>query len=150
MAGNRIQITKTSVGVTQKTNVANVFSDILQVKTPERLRRALVNNTVITMKLKDNTGTEIAGTSEIAIGVLAPGKTLPREVAKFIYDPWLQLTLAEQSDRNNQDRLRISMPWPGVWIPEQYILVIQAKADRVIDWTQSSILFELEEYRIAY
>ncbi len=150
MARSVVQITKASTGVTQATNTANVLTDILRVKTPERVRRALVNGTVIQMKLKNTAGTEAAATSEIVLGVLSPGKTLPKEITKFVYDPWLQLSLASQADRNNQDRIRVSMPWPGVWIPEQYILVIQAKADIVVDWTQSTILFDLDEYRIGY
>ena len=103
--------------------------------------------TPLLAKLKDTNGDELPSDTSIVIGIKSPSKHTPDEIAYTEYDIYQELSLAEQSNKENQDLLYLSFDKKGYRIYPDYEIYIQIKSTSQIDWSNSQIILPIQESR---
>jgi len=144
MRGTSIKLTldRADLGVTVVDSKADIFSTIVDVKTPAGVDYILSNRTPMVIKLADGSNVPLTRNGEIIIGFMGAGDTLVKELYRWDYGVFYDLDIAEQRNKNYRDQVAISMPWPFAIAREDEHFIIQVKHATVVDISQANNIIE--------
>lgn len=137
MKGSTIKVTmnRADYGVAVANGVANVYSSIMTVTVPAGLAYVLLNHTPFVMKFAYAGPTALPRNAEVIVGFLGSGDTLVKELYRWDYGIFDDLTVANQRNKNYRDQVAVSMPWDYVIAREDEKLILQVKGTQIIDVT---------------
>ncbi|MDD5615255.1 MAG: hypothetical protein PHH85_03555 [Candidatus Methanoperedens sp.] len=142
-----ITLNASSTGVTTGVNTANVFTDVFKMKVQAGTNLRMRNGTPLRMKLHDSSDAELPNTTEVLIGIRVPGQKQLSELGKLSYQPFANISTANQYDKDTETRRRIPIPTKTrlLKVIEDREIVVQAKSSAVVDWTKSFLELDCEE-----
>lgn len=142
-----ITINGDSTGVTKSSNVANVFSDVFAMKVQAGTNLRIRNGTPLRMKLHDSSDNELPNSTEVLIGIRVPGQKQLSELGKISYQPFANITAANQYNRDTEARRKMPVPTKTglLRVTEDRTIVIQVKSSVQVDWTKSFLELDCEE-----
>ena len=148
---SKIKLRTSLANVEQRVNTTGEFSPIFIANVESQQVYELFDRagrrTPLIAKLKDSSGDELPADTEIVLGIQTPSKHTPDEIAFTNYDIYRELSLAKQSNEENQDLLHISLDEQGYRIFPDYKLIIQINSSAQVDWSNSEIIIPVEEKR---
>jgi len=150
MRGTSIKLTldRADLGVTLVDSKADVWSTIVDVKTPAGVDYILSNHTPMVIKLADGSNVALTRNGEIIIGFKASGDTLVKELYRWDYGVFYDLTIANQRNKNYRDQVAISMPWPFAIAREDEHLIIQVYHATAVDISQANNIIEFNVNKV--
>jgi hypothetical protein len=135
----------TEKGVTLKTNVANEYSPILELKAPASMVYILNDKVPLRMRLNAAGPTELGADTDIVIATQRPNEVIATQKCRIPYRVFKNITDADQLNVNTEPRRAINIPEGRLVIPEDSKLVILAKATAVVSWAVSYLELEIDE-----
>ena len=120
-------LNQSSTGITLVATAAGDTGDFAYYTVPKGVGIVVPGQFVLILELKDSGGNELPGTSELYFGIRVP--TDPRRTVPLggahPYQPWADLTLAEQRDTDNQAALIIDLGIPFLPLVQDEIFALQ-------------------------
>lgn len=150
MNGTSIKLTldRADLGVTVVDSKADVFSTIVDVKTPAGVKYVLTNHTPMVIKLADGSNVPLTRNGEIIIGFMGSGDTLVKELYRWDYGVFYDLDIADQRNKNYRDQVAISMAWPFAVAREDEHLILQVYHATVVDISQANNIIEFNVNKV--
>ncbi len=138
--GSLIQVSPDHEQVSTQSQSTDIWDWIMKVAIPEGVEWVIENKTYFQAKLYDGAGTEVAGTTKIALGFKAPGDERPQLITPAMsYRPFYNLSPNNQrdSDYKSQD-LSFHFKKDEISFVEDTPLYVLAKGPTGIDLTDTS------------
>ena len=114
-------LTQADPEVTLSPNAAGALSSIVKVAVPRGLAMVFPGRFPLVLKLKDSDGAELPDDSRIYFGIKKPGQ--PDFVhwfsARVLYEPWGNLTLAQQRNSEWEEAVTLDMQIPFLALVEE-------------------------------
>jgi len=144
MRGTTIKLTldRSDLGVTVEDSTASVWSTIVDVKVPAGLAYVLYNHAPFVIKLADSSNVALTRNGEIIIGYKGAGDTLVKELYRWDYGIFYDLTIANQRNKNYRDQVAVTMPWNYVIAREDEHLLMQVYHATAVDISQANNIIE--------
>ncbi|MBA7501187.1 MAG: hypothetical protein GH144_00120 [Clostridia bacterium] len=129
MRGTTIKLTldRADLGVVGSNSTAAVWSTIVDITVPAGLAYVLYNHAPFVIKLAATGNVALGRNGEIIIGFKGAGDSLVKELYKWDYGIFYDLTIANQRNKNYRDQIAVTMPWPYVIVREDEHLLLQVK-----------------------
>lgn len=143
----KILLNPSTTGVTTSSNTANTLTTIFKFKVPAELKYTIYAGRPWIMKLKDASGNEIDAHSKIVVLIKGVTDEVGKEVGKFIYRNWREISLANQYNAKFRDALVPDLKG-HIQLREEQEFLIQVLSSDVVDWTNSVLEIEAEEERL--
>ena len=150
MQGTSIKLTldRFDLGVAVEDSKADIFSTIVDVKTPAGVKYVLPNHTAMVIKLADGSNNPLSRNGEIIIGFKGAGDTLVKELYRWDYGIFYDLTIANQRNKNYRDQVAITMAWPFAVAREDEHLILQVLHSTVVDISQALNIIEFNVNKV--
>ena len=120
-------LNQASTGITLVSTAAGDTGDYAYYTVPKGVGIVVPGTFVLILELKDTGGNELPGTSELYFGIRVP--TEPRRTIPLggahPYQPWYDLTIAEQRDSDNQAALYVNLGIPFLPLVQDEIFALQ-------------------------
>lgn len=144
MRGTTIKLTldRADLGVAVVDSIADVHSTIVDVTVPAGVTYILYNHAPFVIKLADGSNVALTRNGEIIIGYKGAGDTLAKELYRWDYGVFYDLSIAEQRNKNYLTQVAVSMPCPFVVAREDEHLLLQVKHATVVDISQANNIIE--------
>lgn len=151
MRGSPIKLTlnRSDLGVAVVDSTAAVWSSIVIVTVPALVAYVLLNHTPFVVKLADSGNTALTRNGQIIIGKKGGGDTLVKELHKFDYGSFYDLTIANQRNKNYAGQVSISMPWPYVIFRPDEQLILQVLHATACDISQTNNTVEFNVNKVV-
>lgn len=151
MKGSVIRITKdrSDYGVAYEDGVADVWATIVTITVPAGLAYVLLNHAPIVFKAYDTSSDEITTRDGgLILGFKGAGDTLVKELYRFPYSTFLDLSVANQKNRNYREMVSLNMPFDYVIAKEDEELIVQFKSDTIWDASNVDSLIEFDLQKV--
>jgi len=150
MKGTTIKLTldRADLGVAVEDSTADVHSTIVDVTVPALVTYVLHNHTPFVIKLADGSNVALTRNGEIVIGFKGAGDTLVKELYRWDYGIFYDLTIANQRNKNYRDQVAVTMPWPYVVVRQDEHLLLQVKHATVVDISQALNIIEFNVNKV--
>lgn len=145
----KLTLDRADLGVVGQDSTAGVMSTFVNVTVPAGVAYDLLNYTPFVMKLADSSNVAIARNGSIVIGFLGAGDTLPKELYRWDYGIFYDLTIAQQRDKNYRDQIALTMPYPFIRVREDEHLLLQILHATAVDISQTNNVVEFNVNKIA-
>lgn len=144
MTGTTIKLTldRFDLGVAVTDSTPDVFSTIVDITVPAGQAYVLNNHTPFVIKLADSSNVLLTRNGEIIIGYKKSGDTLPREVCRWDYGVFYDLSIANQRSKNYREQVAMSIEGPYLSAREDEHLVLQVKHATPVDISQANNIIE--------
>lgn len=154
MRGTTIRITKdrSDYGVSGSSNTAGVWTTIIAVKVPAGLAYVLRNRTAFVFyPCTSGTTKFTARNGELIVGFKGAGDTLVKELYRWDYGVFHDLTIANQKNQNYREVVSLNMPFEYVIAREDEQLIIQLYHSQVyLNSAAGSVVeFDLQKIILA-
>ena len=149
--GQSIKLTldRSDLGVTGKDSTADVWSAFVDVKVPAGVAYDLMNYEPFVMKLADSSNVAIGRNGSIIIGYKGAGDTIPRELYRWDYGIFYDLTIAEQRNKNYRDQVALTMPFPFIRVREDEHLILQILHATAVSIAQTNNVIEFNVNKVV-
>ena len=151
MRGTTIRLTKdrSDYGVVGSSNTASVWTTIITVTVPAGLAYVLLNHTPFVFYPCTATTTKFtARNGSLIVGFMGAGDTLVKELYRWDYGVFHDLTIANQKNRNYREVVSLNMPWPFVIAREDEKLLIQLYHSQVYLNTAAGSVVEFDVQKV--
>lgn len=129
MRGTRIKLTnkRTDLGVAMTNTTLNVLTTLMTVTVPAGLAYVLLNNTPFVFWPTAATGNTkiLSRIGYLVVGFKGAGDTLVKELYRWDFGAFWDLTVAEQRSKDYLSQVQINMPYPYVIAREDEELILQ-------------------------
>jgi len=143
----KILLNTSTTGVTTSANTASTLTTIFEFKVPAELKYTIYAGRPWVMKLKDSGGNEIDAHSKIVVLIKGVTDEVGKEVGKFLYRNWHEISLSNQYNSKFRDALVPDLKG-HISLREEQKFIIQLNSPDVVDWSNSVIEIEAEEERL--
>lgn len=134
------RITRSETGASIMQNIAGAFTPIFKYDVGGGEVLQLVEEgpekAKLLAKLYKADGEQIAD-GELVLAILPPDRKLPFEASYTPYSLYHEMTLAEQSNKDNEDFVAVALHKEGEVLPDDQLWVMLRSQD-VVDWTKGS------------
>lgn len=151
MKGQTIKLTmdRADYGVTVANNVALQYNSIMSVKVPAGLAYVLLNHTAFTFYPCTAADTKFtARNGSLIIGFKGAGDTLVKELYRWDYGTFHDLTIANQKNQNYREMVSLNMPHNYVIAREDEQLIIQLYHSQIMDVSEAGNVIEFNVQKI--
>ena len=151
MKGQTIRLTmaRADYGVTVADNVANQWNSVLTVTVPAGLAYVLTNHTPFVFYPCTAAATKFtARNGSLIIGFKGAGDTLVKELYRWDYGTFHDLTIANQKNVNYREAVSLVMPFAYVIAKEDEQLVLQLYHSQVMDVSEAGNVIEFNVQKI--
>ena len=134
--------------ITKTANTVNVMTEIFSAKVPLAKEIRLYNGTIVKMKLHTGADAELPNNAKIIFGYRLPGKTEIEELGALTYQPFASTSVAEQEkpETASNRRLKFNNSDRSIRLKSQRELVFKINSSTAMDWSNSWIDFEVEQF----
>lgn len=142
--GHAIKLTldRDDLGVEGKDSTAAVWSPFLDVTVPAGVAYHLVNYSPFVIKLADSSNVALGRNGSIIIGFKGAGDTVPKELYRWDYGIFYDLSIAEQRNKNYRDQVALTMGYPFIRVREDEHLILQIYHATAVDISQTNNVVE--------
>lgn len=152
MRGTAIKLTldRSDLGAVGQDSTAAVWSTFLDVTVPAGVAYDLLDHSPFVMKLADSANAYLGRNGSIIIGFKGAGDTVPRELYRWDYGIFYDLTIAQQRDKNYRDQVALTMGrFPFIRVREDEHLLLQIYHATAVDISQTKNVVEFNVNRVV-
>jgi len=151
MKGAIIKLTmdRADYGVAVADNVASQWNSVMTVTVPAGLAYVLLNRTPFVFYPCSAANTKFtARNGGIIVGFKGAGDTLVKELYRWDYGTFHDLTIANQKNVNYREMVSLNMPYPYVIAREDEQLLIQLYHSQVMDVSEAGNVIEFNVQKV--
>lgn len=151
MKGIRTRLTnkRTDLGVAMTDSTAAVLTTIMTVTVPAGLAYVLLNHTPFVFYPCATANTLLASREGyLIIGFKGAGDTLVKELYRWDYGMFWDLTIAEQKNRDYLSQVSLNMPFDYVIAREDEMLILQLLNAEAMDVSVAGNVVEFDVQRV--
>ena len=151
MKGATIKLTmdRSDYGVATANNVASQWNSVMTVTVPAGSAYVLLNHTPFIFYPCSAGDTKFtARNGGIIIGFKGAGDTLVKELYRWDYGTFHDLTIANQKNQNYREMVSLNMPYEYVIAREDEQLLIQLYHTQVMDVSEAGNVIEFNVQKI--
>lgn len=144
-----LTLDRTDFGVVGVDSTAAVWSSFVVVTVPSGVAYILSNYTPFVVKLADSGNVALGRNGSIIIGYKGAGDTLAKELHRWDYGIFYDLSIAEQRNKNYRDQVALKMAYPFLQIRQDEQLILQIEHATAVSIAQTNNVVEFDVNKVV-